>query len=161
MHHLDDGVRRARTCFVTGRSGQQLRPTHRSSDNVCCGFRLSAIAVPVPAIMASATSQPANIFMAQSSWAATLGSSLAKSCDRHHKAVVFSGVGAVVAALPAFQSISAWLLALGGPVITLVAAIFVTASVTSKSSLPACNARPVHTEVPFADSPVTEFTWEM
>jgi hypothetical protein len=45
--------------FVAGWSGQQLRPIHRSSDNVRCGFTLSAIAVPVPAIMASATTQPA------------------------------------------------------------------------------------------------------
>jgi hypothetical protein len=42
-----------------------------------------------------------------------------------------SGFGAVVAALPAFQSMSASLLALGGAVITLVAAIFVTAAVTA------------------------------
>jgi hypothetical protein len=39
-------VRRAGLCFVAGCSGQQLRPTHRSSDNVRCGFTLSAIAVP-------------------------------------------------------------------------------------------------------------------
>ena len=45
-----------------------------------------------------------------------------------------SGLGAVVAALPAFQSLSAWLLALGGPVITLVAAIFVTSAVTASAS---------------------------
>jgi hypothetical protein len=51
--------------------------------------------------MASATTQPANIFMAQSSWAATLGSSLAKSCDRHHKAVVCEPAEAVHSAMTA------------------------------------------------------------
>jgi hypothetical protein len=91
-HHLDPDFR-ARTCFVTGWSGQQPRPTHLSSDNVRCGFTLSAIAVPVPAIMASATTQPVNIFMAPSSWAATLASSLAKSCDRHHQNVGLRGRG--------------------------------------------------------------------
>jgi hypothetical protein len=66
-HHLDHDFRCARTCFVAGWLGQQLRPTHLSSDDVGCGFTLSAIAAPVPAIIASATTQPVNIFMAQSS----------------------------------------------------------------------------------------------
>jgi hypothetical protein len=54
--------------LAAGWSGQQPRPTHRCSDNVDCGFTLSAIAVPVPAIMASATIQPAIIFMSRSSY---------------------------------------------------------------------------------------------
>jgi hypothetical protein len=56
---------------------RQLTPPHLSSVNIRCGFTLSAIAVPDPAIMASTTIQPAIIFMAQSSWAATLAPSLA------------------------------------------------------------------------------------
>src|SRR5271166_3516039 len=78
----DAAVRCADPCFGAGLSGQQPRPTHPFSANVRCGFTLSAIAVPVPAIMANATTQPAIIFMAQSSWAATLRPFLAASCDR-------------------------------------------------------------------------------
>jgi hypothetical protein len=75
-------VRCADLRFVAGLSGQQPRPIHRSSADVCRGFAFSgsrsssfafnAIAVPVPAIMASATTQPAIIFMTWSSQAATL-----------------------------------------------------------------------------------------
>jgi hypothetical protein len=83
-------VRCAGLCLIAGISGQQLRPTHVSSVNVGCDFTFSAIAVPVPTIMASATTQPAIIFMAQSSWAATLESSLAKSCDRDHKNALYT-----------------------------------------------------------------------
>jgi hypothetical protein len=69
-------VRCAGLCLPAGLSGQQLRPTHHFSADVRCDFTFSAIAVPVPAIMASTTTKPAIIFMAQSSWAATLHSFL-------------------------------------------------------------------------------------
>ena len=51
-------VRCVGLCFIARLLGQQPRPTHRSS-NVRSGVMLSAI--PVPAIMATRTTQPAII----------------------------------------------------------------------------------------------------
>jgi hypothetical protein len=73
-------VRSAGLCFVAGLAGQQPRPTHRSSADVLWMGRdltFSAIAVPDPAIRPIAITQASIIFMAQSSWAATMGPTVA------------------------------------------------------------------------------------
>ena len=75
-------VRRAQPMFNCRVLLGPAAKAYTASSGIGWDFTFSANAVPVPTIMARATIQPAIIFMTQSSWAATLGSSLAKSCDR-------------------------------------------------------------------------------